>query len=89
MQNSGRGIAPEDIKKLKREFYRTEDAKAAASGFGLGLRISNEILQLHGSELEIASEHGKYSAFSFALPAGERQGPPAPVPAPVKKKGKG
>lgn len=88
VQNSGRGIAPEDIKKLKQEFYRTEDAKAAASGFGLGLRISNEMLQLHGSELEIASEAGKYSAFSFTLPAEERQGPPPPAPAPARKKGK-
>ena len=88
VQNSGRGIAPEDIKKLKQEFYRTEDAKVAASGFGLGLRISNEMLQLHGSELEISSETGKYSAFSFTLPAEERQGPPAPAMAPAKKKGK-
>lgn len=85
VQNSGRGIAPEDVKKLKQEFYRTEDAKAAASGFGLGLRITNEMLQLHGSELEITSEHGKHSAFSFTLPAEERQGPPAPP----EKKGKG
>ena len=77
VENSGRGIAPEDIKKLKREFYRTEDAKAAASGFGLGLRISNELLQLHGSELEITSKPGKYSAFSFSLAAARRPGPPA------------
>ena len=89
VQNSGRGITPEDITKLKQEFYRTEDAKAAASGFGLGLRISNEMLQLHGSELEISSEIAKYSAFSFTLPAEERQGPPAPAMAPAKKKRKG
>ncbi|HAN04269.1 MAG TPA: hypothetical protein DCW72_00395 [Elusimicrobia bacterium] len=94
VENSGHGIKPEDIKKLKQEFYRTEDAKAAASGFGLGLRISNEMLQLHGSELEITSEVGKYSAFSFTLPAAEQvlrpAAAPAPVlPAPAKKKGKG
>jgi signal transduction histidine kinase len=96
VENSGRGITPDDIKKLKQEFYRTEDAKAAASGFGLGLRISNEMLQLHGSELEVTSEEGKSSAFSFSLPAAKQMVraavaaapvPPAP-PAPEKAKNK-
>jgi len=87
VENSGRGIAPEDIIKLKQEFYRTEDAKAAASGFGLGLRISNEMLQLHGSELEITSEAGKYSAFSFSLPAAEQVLRPAAAPVPAAPRG--
>ncbi|HCC47379.1 MAG TPA: hypothetical protein DEQ38_04590 [Elusimicrobia bacterium] len=70
-ENSGRGISPEEIRKIKEEFYRTEDGKAAASGFGLGLRICNEMLLLHGSELEISSEPGKSSCFYFSLAAAE------------------
>jgi len=85
VENSGRGIAPEDIRKLKQEFYRTEDAKTAASGFGLGLRISNEMLRLHGSDLQISSELGKYSAFSFSLAAAK---PPSPQPVQEPDKGK-
>nr|MDA8244391.1 HAMP domain-containing sensor histidine kinase [Elusimicrobiota bacterium] len=74
IENSGAGIQPEEIGKLKRGFYRTQDAKAAASGFGLGLRISNELLQLHGSELGIKSEPGRSSTFYFSLPVTGGQG---------------
>ncbi|OGR77110.1 MAG: hypothetical protein A2X32_07465 [Elusimicrobia bacterium GWC2_64_44] len=88
VENSGHGIAPEDMKKLKREFYRTEDAKTAASGFGLGLRISNEMLRLHDSELHIYSEFGKYSAFSFSLPAAKPPAPPVPEQESDKEKKK-
>lgn len=72
-ENSGAGLKPEEISRLKEEFYRTEDGKAAASGFGLGLRISNEMLRLHGSELQIRSEPGKTSCFFFTLPALQEQ----------------
>ena len=66
-ENEGAGLKPEEIARLKEEFYRTEDAKAAASGFGLGLRITNEML-LHGSDLAIKSVPGKNSCFYFSLP---------------------
>ncbi len=67
-ENSGAGISAEDIEKIKMEFFRTSDGKAAASGFGLGLKISSEMLALHGSSLEIQSEPGKSSRFYFSLP---------------------
>lgn len=69
VDDSGPGISLEDIKKITAGFYRTAEGKAAAEGFGLGLKISNELLALHGSRLEIASEKGKGSSFSFELPA--------------------
>jgi signal transduction histidine kinase len=68
VENSGNGISAEDIEKMTGEFYRTEDGRAAASGFGLGLKISNEMLLLHGSRLEIKSELGKNTCFYFSLP---------------------
>lgn len=68
VENSGSGISAEDIKKMTGEFYRTADGRAAASGFGLGLKISNEMLLLHGSRLEIKSELGKSTCFYFSLP---------------------
>ena len=68
VEDSGVGIPLADLKKITAGFYRTEEGKAAAEGFGLGLRIVNELLALHGSRLEIASEKGKGSRFSFELP---------------------
>lgn len=73
-ENDGAGLKPDALARLKEAFYRTEDGKAAASGFGLGLRISNDMLALHGSELGIRSEPGRNSCFYFSLPII----PPAP-----------
>ncbi len=69
VEDTGIGISLDDQKKITGGFYRTEDGKNAAAGFGLGLRIANELLNLHGSRLEISSEKGKGSNFFFELPA--------------------
>lgn len=67
-KDSGIGIAPEDREKVFTGYYRTEEAAAAAKGFGVGLPLSKKIIQAHGSELELESEPGKGSTFSFTLP---------------------
>ncbi len=67
IENSGRGIAAGDIEKIKTEFFRTGEGQAAAEGFGLGLKICNDMLLLHGSALEIKSEPGKNVCFYFSL----------------------
>ncbi|HAH30688.1 MAG TPA: hypothetical protein DCL44_00050 [Elusimicrobia bacterium] len=69
IENSGRGIAAADIERIKTEFFRTGEGQAAAEGFGLGLKICNDMLLLHGSSLEVKSEPGKNACFSFSLPA--------------------
>jgi len=69
VEDTGIGISLEDQKKITGGFYRTNEGKNTASGFGLGLKISNDLLVLHGSRLEISSEKGKGSSFFFELPA--------------------
>ena len=69
VEDTGIGISLEDLKKITTGFYRTEEGRTAAGGFGLGLKISDELLRLHGSRLEISSEKGKGSEFFFELPA--------------------
>lgn len=69
VEDTGIGISLEDIDKISAGFYRTDAGKSAADGFGLGLKITNELLDLHGSHLEIFSEKGKGSRFFFELPA--------------------
>ena len=68
IENSGHGIAAADIEKIKTEFFRTGEGQAAAEGFGLGLKICNDMLLLHGSSLEVKSEPGKNVCFYFSLP---------------------
>lgn len=71
IENSGRGIAAGDIERIKTEFFRTGEGQAAAEGFGLGLKICNDMLLLHGSSLEIKSELGKSVCFCFSLPVAD------------------
>ena len=75
IENSGLGIAAADIEKIKTEFFRTGEGQSAAEGFGLGLKICNDMLVLHGSTLEIKSEPGKNACFSFSLPMAAAKAP--------------
>jgi two-component system phosphate regulon sensor histidine kinase PhoR len=66
----GPGIAREHIPRLTERFYRV-DAKTSRErgGTGLGLAIVKHILNRHRGRLEIESEPGKGSKFTFALPS--------------------
>ena len=78
IENTGRGIAAADIEKIKTGFFRTGEGQAASEGFGLGLKICNDMLLLHGSSLEVKSELGKNACFSFSLPVEAGDGGRAP-----------
>ncbi len=67
VSDTGIGIAPEEREKIFSGYYRTEQGKRTAKGFGVGLALSRMILDAHGSALELESELGKGSRFSFAL----------------------
>ena len=69
VEDTGIGLSLAEMSLLTTEFYRTETGRTAADGFGLGLKITHELLSLHGSRLEICSEKGKGSRFFFELPA--------------------
>lgn len=69
VQDTGIGIAEEDLPHLYEEFFRTEQAKAFAQhGTGLGLPIVKQIVADYGGEISVESEVGKGSKFTFRLP---------------------
>lgn len=68
VKDSGIGISREDFDRIFSGFYRTEQGKRAAGGTGLGLRISREFIEAHGSRLEVESEPGRGTRFFFSLP---------------------
>jgi len=67
--DKGRGIPTE---KLDRIFDRFEQVDSSDSrvhgGTGLGLTISQRIVNQHGGRIWVASELGKGTTFSFVLP---------------------
>jgi len=67
--DTGIGVGPDDRQKIFSGYYRTEESKKAAKGFGVGLALSRMILDAHHTALELDSEPGKGSRFFFALKA--------------------
>ncbi len=72
VEDTGIGIAQEDLPHLFEEFFRTEQAKAFAQyGTGLGLSIVRQIVEECGGDIQVESELGKGSKFTFHLPVPE------------------
>ncbi|MCI5727332.1 MAG: ATP-binding protein [Clostridium sp.] len=53
VQDNGCGISQEDLSKVKQKFYKGKNAK---SQNGIGLAICDEIVRMHGGDIEIESE---------------------------------
>ncbi|MBP5465447.1 MAG: response regulator [Treponema sp.] len=66
--DSGIGIKPEDLERLYRPFERIEESRNRnIEGTGLGMNIVNGLLMKMGTQLEVRSEYGKGSDFSFIV----------------------
>jgi signal transduction histidine kinase len=67
--DNGPGMSAENLTKIFQRFHRLERRdRAGAAGFGLGLSIAKDLAGLNLSEIEVESEPGKGSTFSFHLP---------------------
>jgi len=66
--DSGPGIPGEETHKLFRPYYHLSADRASIPGFGLGLAITRQLVELHGGSIWVQSEVGKGSTFSFSLP---------------------
>lgn len=67
VQDSGIGISEEDIKKIFLPFEQVGDIQKRAEGTGLGLAISHNIVDMMGGTLDVQSQVGKGSIFTFEL----------------------
>ena len=66
VQDTGVGIAPEDVSKIFEPFYTT---KEVGKGTGLGLAVCYGIVTEHGGRLSVRSTLGAGTTFSIFLPA--------------------
>jgi len=68
VSDTGIGIKEEDIEKIFNSFTQVDTKRNRnIEGSGLGLAISKNLLNLMGSEIEVSSEYGVGSTFSFAI----------------------
>lgn len=67
VQDTGPGIAPEDLPRIFDRFYRSRAARG--EGSGLGLAIVKSIAQAHDGRVSVASEPGRGSRFELTFKA--------------------
>jgi signal transduction histidine kinase/CheY-like chemotaxis protein len=69
IRDTGKGIPEKDLAHLFKPFYQASNNDQTGQGVGLGLYISQRIVQLLGGELGVASSLREGSNFWFDLPA--------------------
>ncbi|MGQ9599197.1 MAG: sensor histidine kinase [Anaerolineae bacterium] len=73
VHDTGIGIPAEDLARIFEEFYRAENARAISPvGTGVGLAIVRRILENYGGKIQVESELGHGSTFTFFLPRADR-----------------
>jgi len=79
VQDTGPGIGPDQRTQLFKSFTQLDGSNTRRhGGIGLGLVLSQRLVQLMGSEITVQSEVGQGSTFSFVLDSAP---PPATEPA--------
>ncbi|HEX5470475.1 MAG TPA: ATP-binding protein [Lacipirellulaceae bacterium] len=69
VEDTGVGIAEDELGKVFDKFYRSNDPRVQAqTGTGLGLALSQEVVRLHGGRITVESEIDKGSTFTVTLP---------------------
>ena len=67
VRDTGSGLPADDIERIFRPFEQAGDLQQRMLGTGLGLAVSRQLVQAMGSEIEVRSEPGAGSVFSFGL----------------------
>jgi signal transduction histidine kinase len=74
VQDTGIGVAVKDRAKILSGHYRSERGrKMTPEGFGVGLSLTQQIIEAHNSGIEIEGGPGKGSRFSFLLQMSPRK----------------
>nr|MDJ0845301.1 PAS domain S-box protein [Crocosphaera sp.] len=69
VEDTGPGIAAEEVDQLFEAFGQTETGRNSNEGTGLGLPISRKFVQLMGGEISVSSILGQGSLFAFTIQA--------------------
>jgi PAS domain S-box-containing protein len=68
VSDEGPGIEPDEISRVFERFYRADSSRSGGGGTGLGLAIAKEIIEAHGSDIQVESTPATGTTFGFELP---------------------
>jgi two-component system, OmpR family, sensor histidine kinase BaeS len=69
VQDTGVGIAPDDLRRVFDRFWRADPTRQRATGgTGLGLTIAQRIVTDHQGRIEVSSQPGAGTTFTVILP---------------------
>jgi two-component system phosphate regulon sensor histidine kinase PhoR len=69
VEDTGVGIAAEELPKVFEKFFRSDDPRVQAeTGSGLGLSLAREVVRMHGGEITVESVLNQGSTFTVLLP---------------------
>ena len=72
VEDTGRGIAPEEMDRIFEPFFSTKGTR----GTGLGLAVTWGIVEGHGGSIDVESEPGQGTRFTVRLPFRSPSRPP-------------
>ena len=75
VEDSGCGIAPEELEKVFLPFFRSPHTSATTRGSGLGLSIAKELIELHHGAIWAERSVGQGSRFFIRLPRAPQDAP--------------
>ncbi|NLL37885.1 MAG: HAMP domain-containing histidine kinase [Fretibacterium sp.] len=70
VEDTGSGIAPEDLPHVFERFYRADPARRRDGGRGVGLSIVKAAVEAHGGKISVRSRSGEGTVFTVLLPEG-------------------
>lgn len=87
VSDQGHGIPPQDLAYIFQPYYRVRTTGAAPEGLGLGLYISNGLVEALGGRIWVESEVSVGTTFHFTLPTAPRPArrPRPPQAAPIAR----
>jgi signal transduction histidine kinase len=74
VEDTGIGIADDEIPRIFDRFYRGASAREQAGGVGLGLSIALWIADAHGATIDVTSPHDRGTTVTLVFPAPPMRG---------------
>ena len=69
VEDTGVGIAANELPLVFEKFFRSTDARVQAeTGTGLGLALAQEVVRMHGGEISVDSQIDQGSTFTVTIP---------------------